>query len=82
MDERNEQAARAIIEKAQAQAGLITVLTRHLESRDDLLAKIAAAELRDDPNWRAFTKGIRWYARWKRAIRRNSRGIRKRRRGV
>ena len=32
MDERNEQAARAIIEKAEARAGLITVLTRHLET--------------------------------------------------
>ena len=74
MDERNEQAARAIIEKAEARAGLITVLTRHLESRDDLLAKIAAAELRDDPNWRAFTKDIGWYRKGQRAIRRQKGG--------
>ncbi len=74
MDERTEQEARGIIEKAQARMGLITVLTRHLESSDDLLAKIAAAELRDDPTWRAFTQGIGWYTRRKRAIRRKRHG--------
>lgn len=68
MDEENKQRAREIIEKAQARSGLITVLTRHLESSDDLLAKIAAAELRGDPNWRAFTRGIFWYHRRRRKI--------------
>jgi hypothetical protein len=68
MDEENKQRAREIIEKAQARSGLITVLTRRLESSDDLIAKIAAAELRDDPNWRAFTRGIVWYHRRRRKI--------------
>jgi hypothetical protein len=57
-----------MIERAEARKGLITVLTRRLESSDDLLAKIAAAELRDDPNWRAFTKGIVRYHRRRRKI--------------
>lgn len=68
MDEENKQRAREIIEKAQARSGLITVLTRHLESSDDLLAKIAAAELLDDPNWLTFTRGIVWYHRRRRKI--------------
>jgi hypothetical protein len=62
-DAQKKYEAREIIEKAQARVGLITVLTRRLESSDDLLARIAAAELRDDPHWRAFTRGVTWYAR-------------------
>jgi hypothetical protein len=68
MDEENKQRARKIIEKAQARSGLITVLTRRLENSDDLLAKIAAAELRGDPNWRAFTRGSVRYHRRRRKI--------------
>ena len=58
MDAQKKHEAQALIEKAEARSGLITVLTRRLESSDDLLAKIAAAELRNDPNWHTFTRGI------------------------
>jgi hypothetical protein len=64
--EHNMEEAQALIEKALARVGLITVLTRRLESHGDLLARIAAAELRDDPNWRAFTRGIVRYHRRRR----------------
>ena len=73
MHEENKQRAQALIKKAQARAGLITVLMRHLESHDDLLARIAAAELRDDPNWLAFTRGVTWYNRRRRKIARKRR---------
>jgi hypothetical protein len=68
IDAQKKHEARALIEKAEARAGLITVLTRRLESSDDLLASIAAAELRDDPNWRVFTRGVTWYDRRRRKI--------------
>ena len=67
-DAQKKHEAQALIEKAEARAGLITVLTRRLESSDDLLAKIVAAELRDDPNWLAFTRGVTWYDRGRRKI--------------
>jgi hypothetical protein len=73
--EQNVQEARALLEKAQVRAGLITVLTRRLESHDDLLARIAAAELRNDPNWRAFTRGIIRYHRRRRKIARKRRSL-------
>jgi hypothetical protein len=67
-DTQKKHEARALIEKAEARAGLITVLTRRLESSNDLLASIAAAELRDDPHWRVFTRGVTWYDRRRRKI--------------
>lgn len=68
MDVQKKQEVYALIEKAEARVGLITVLTRRLESSNDLLASIAAAELRDDPNWLAFTRGVTWYDRRRRKI--------------
>jgi hypothetical protein len=59
-DEQNRQEVQAIIAEANAKKGLITVLTRRLEQSDDLVAKIAAAELRNDPNWRWFIRGSRY----------------------
>jgi hypothetical protein len=70
IDTQKKHEARALIEKAEARAGLITVLTRRLESSDDLLARIAAAELRDDPNWLAFSRGVIWYDRRRKIARR------------
>ena len=67
-DVQKKHEAQALIEKAQARAGLIKVLTRRLESSDDLLARIVAAELREDPNWLAFTRGVTWYDRGRRKI--------------
>lgn len=43
MHEQNEQMKQKLI-KTQARSVLITVLTRRLESSDDLLAKIAASD--------------------------------------
>jgi hypothetical protein len=62
--------ARTLIELIQARKGLITVLTRRLEQHDELLAKIAAAELRHDPDWRAFTKSLTRYKRLRKNLRR------------
>jgi hypothetical protein len=73
MDEHTEHEAQAMIQQATARKGLITVLTRHLEQSDDLLAMLAAAEIRNDPHWLAFTKGIVWYHRKKRKIARKRR---------
>lgn len=70
MHEENKQSAQAVIEKAQARSGLITVLTRRLERSDDLLARIAAAELRGG---RAFTRGIVWYHKRRRKMARKRR---------
>jgi hypothetical protein len=72
-DAQKKHEARALIKKAEARAGLITVLTRRLESSDDLLARIVAAELRDDPHWQAFTRGVTWYDRRRRKIARRRR---------
>ena len=71
-NEQNRLAVQAIIAEANAKKGLITVLTRRLEQSDDLVAKIAAAELRNDPNWRWFTRGSR-YDRRRRKIARKRR---------
>jgi hypothetical protein len=49
------------------------VLTRRVENCDDLLVRIATAELRDDPNWLAFTRGVTWYNRRRRKIARKRR---------
>jgi hypothetical protein len=57
MNEQSRQEALAIIAEANAKKGLITVLTRRLEQSDDLVALVAAAELRNDPNWRWLIRG-------------------------
>jgi hypothetical protein len=73
MDELVQHEALEIIERAKARAGLLTILTRRLERSEDLLAKIAAAELRSNPHWWIFTKRITWYDRRRRKIARKRR---------
>ncbi len=74
MDKQREQEAQAIIERAQAYKGLITVLTLRLEQSDDLSVKSAVAELRQDRDWQIFTRGIIWYTQRKRKNERTKTG--------